>query len=618
MTATQPSMRSLSAALALAEEYGVPVFPCRPRAEIVNGKLREAKSPLTKHGFKDASTNLQCIDEWFKERPDALIGVPTGTGTKLLVVDIDPDAAEWYRENQTRLACARIHKTRRGHHLLYRMPDVPLGNETGNLPPGVDIRGVGGYVIWWPAHGLEAIGDLADLTEPPAWLMEMLKGPKKRRPLENPQRNGHAKYGHGFRHKALLRYASSLRHKGISGAPFEAALLAWNIETCDPPQDEAEVRRIARDYATKPEDPEDPEVAEARDAARGIKLPSLGDLSAMPAIEKAPLINELLFPGAWLVVGRPKIGKSWLILQLTLAVAEQGTFLGFNCTATDLEVLCIFGEDNDARIQSRLAALGVAKAPNNCHLINQERLSELAQRFADTLTFAQFLDIWLTEHPKIRLLVIDTETTVRQVWDGERVADATPRVTESDYKQTRTFDEMALRRGLVVLLVNHARKLTSGGEWTDIHELINRSNTALAGASGSIALADPPDADKFDPTQKTRVLGIRGRDLKEDLLLAVRQQPDMPYFTSDGPYAEVRQSELETELLQGLEELMPDTKPDEYVTTEELAACLGKNRGAVKKAVSRMLKKGHTRWKQSRVIVKRGKGGGLRLDPIEL
>jgi hypothetical protein len=29
-------------------------------------------------------------------------------------------------------------------------------------------------VIWWPAHGLQAVGDLEDLTEPPPWLLEQL------------------------------------------------------------------------------------------------------------------------------------------------------------------------------------------------------------------------------------------------------------------------------------------------------------------------------------------------------------------------------------------------------------------------------------------------------------
>jgi AAA domain len=129
------------------------------------------------------------------------------------------------------------------------------------------------------------------------------------------------------------------------------------------------------------------------DDVRGIKLASLNELAAHPAPAKVLLVKDLLYPGAWLLVGRPKIGKSWLLLQLALAVAESGTFLGFDCPATGAEVLCIFGEDDDSRIQDRLAALGVASAPSNCQVINQATLFALAKCFAPTFTFAQFLEL---------------------------------------------------------------------------------------------------------------------------------------------------------------------------------------------------------------------------------
>jgi AAA domain-containing protein len=347
-----------------------------------------------------------------------------------------------------------------------------------------------------------------------------------------------------------------------------------------------------------------------------IKLPSLSEMCATPAAPKVALISELLYPGAWLVVGRPKIGKSWLLLQVALAIAENGTFLGYPCQSEGADVLAIFGEDDDSRIQQRLAALGVARAPENCYVINQQSLFSLAKRFAaEEVTFAEFLESLLNQHPKVRLVIVDTETTARQVWAGERGQVGGPRVTETDYKQTRTFDELALRRQIVILLVNHASK-RKGNDWTDPHELINRANTALAGASGSITLVDPPDADPFDTKAKGRVLAIRGRDLKEDLLLAVHQRDDMPYFLSDGPYSEVRQTQVEAEILLALEELMIGLPAGQYVSNDEIAGALSKNRGTVKRAVSRMVAAGRTSWKKSRVVVKRGHGGGIRLDPL--
>jgi hypothetical protein len=68
----------LRAAVALAEK-GKPVFPCSP----------SNKRPITTNGFKDATTNIQQISDWWRKNPDALIGMPTGAITGVSVVDVD-------------------------------------------------------------------------------------------------------------------------------------------------------------------------------------------------------------------------------------------------------------------------------------------------------------------------------------------------------------------------------------------------------------------------------------------------------------------------------------------------------------------------------------------------
>ena len=61
----------LDAALDYADR-GVPVFPCK----------RKDKSPFTRNGFKDATTNEQQIREWWTKSPQAMIGVPTGRASR--------------------------------------------------------------------------------------------------------------------------------------------------------------------------------------------------------------------------------------------------------------------------------------------------------------------------------------------------------------------------------------------------------------------------------------------------------------------------------------------------------------------------------------------------------
>jgi hypothetical protein len=355
------------------------------------------------------------------------------------------------------------------------------------------------------------------------------------------------------------------------------------------------------------------------EAIRASAIPTLHDISTMAVSVKVPVIPDLLYPGAWLMVGRPKIGKSWLFLQLALAIAYGRRFLGYGCLSASTGVLAFFGEDDDARIQSRLKALDEIPAPANIHVVNQQQLIKLAKQFAEGLSFQEYLNIWLNEHKtfNVRTIIVDTETTIPQIWNAQRIApEALARVTETDYQQTRSFDELALRRQIVILLGNHTSKRHGRkGDWVDVHEFINRSNTAVAGVSGSIVLADDPDTEPYDTTNRHRVLGVRGRDLRDDVLLSVMQGTDTPYFESLGPYLEVRQTETEKEILTALERIMPTVEDGKYVTAEELAQEIDRKPGTIQRAISRMVQRHHVTWKDYCIVTRSGKKGGIRLIP---
>lgn len=158
---SSPVVKVPTAALALARQR-LPVFPCDPLT----------KRPLTEHGFKDATQDEAQITRWWRAYPQALIGVPTGAASGLVAIDVDPKGREWYWREKPRLGRYRLHQTRRGKHLLYRLNGEQIHNSTGELAAGVDIRGEGGFVIWWPAHGMMSLGEPGEL---PAWLVERLR-----------------------------------------------------------------------------------------------------------------------------------------------------------------------------------------------------------------------------------------------------------------------------------------------------------------------------------------------------------------------------------------------------------------------------------------------------------
>lgn len=130
-------MNNLLASALWYAEQGVDVFPCRPGEKV----------PATKHGLKDATADAETIREWWARIPRANIGL--ATGGMFDVLDID----DWLHVNTAVEAIIEegfgfVATPRGGSHIYLRASGD--GNAT-NLVPGVDFRGVGGYVLAPPS-----------------------------------------------------------------------------------------------------------------------------------------------------------------------------------------------------------------------------------------------------------------------------------------------------------------------------------------------------------------------------------------------------------------------------------------------------------------------------------
>lgn len=175
----------LNTALKYAEK-GYPVFPCRP----------SNKRPYTRHGFKDATTDVQQIISWWKRWPNAMIGLATGKVSGIWALDLDmpktpgEDSGEAYLEKLEE-AYGKLPPTwtqetpSGGKHHFFKMPgdgrSVP--NSTSKIGENIDVRGDGGYVIVAPSINARGgqysfTGKNKNIADAPEWLLRLARQPK--------------------------------------------------------------------------------------------------------------------------------------------------------------------------------------------------------------------------------------------------------------------------------------------------------------------------------------------------------------------------------------------------------------------------------------------------------
>jgi len=137
-TERRPPIGLVNAALWYASA-GLHVFPLLPRSKIPWSRSR---------GFKDATTDLDQIRAWWARVPYSNVGI--ATGHLVDVIDIDgPVGVQSWASTEPVATLGTVNTPRPGGTHLY-VPAGGGGNLAGILP-GVDMRGLGGYVVAPPS-----------------------------------------------------------------------------------------------------------------------------------------------------------------------------------------------------------------------------------------------------------------------------------------------------------------------------------------------------------------------------------------------------------------------------------------------------------------------------------
>lgn len=333
-------------ALDYAEILSWPVFPVK----------QTGKTPATKNGFLDATTDNIKIFNWWESEPYN-IGLPTGKESSVIVIDVDynKSGAIWLDENINELPKTVWSKTGNGEHIFFRYQEG-IKNSTGKLSPGVDVRGEGGYVILPPSKHVEGLYEWTNspfdyvLSELPGWLSSQLMIVK-----DKPKPDIDNIVIEGERNAVLTAMGGRLRRMGLNETEIFHALLEINKVRCVPLLEIPEVRNIAKSLSRyKPEEP----------FQMWIPPPRKLDKINWKETPKDPewFIDGLIAKGdIVLLVGEPEAQKSWLALSLAKTVAhDELSWLGM-AVDSDRPVIYVDEENHKTEIWRRLQRLGFDK-----------------------------------------------------------------------------------------------------------------------------------------------------------------------------------------------------------------------------------------------------------------
>lgn len=218
-------------------DYGFSVIPVE-----ADGKRPAC---VTWKPFQKRKPYAEELQQWFGQDPSQNIGIVCGSVSRLVVVDVDERNGGLDSVKQLHTPPTYMVRTPGGFHYYYRV--APELNVKKSSPlPGIDIQGEGSYVVAPPSKRsgaeYEALGDVQDIVEAPAWILAEAIGEKEK--LWQQVERG---VKEGSRNAVAASYTGKL-FRETDQEDWEqqvwSELKRANQEKFSPPLGEAELRRV--------------------------------------------------------------------------------------------------------------------------------------------------------------------------------------------------------------------------------------------------------------------------------------------------------------------------------------------------------------------------------------
>ena len=225
--------------------------------------------------------------------------------------------------------------------------------------------------------------------------------------------------------------------------------------------------------------------------------PSTISAADLQKIEYAPpefIVDSIFIPGCYLVVGKPKSKKSWLMLHIALQVARGGMVFGaFNAAKHEALYLDLEGSENGISQRLKMMHLLNESWPAGLHFGSSEQWN-----FRGVEALAQ-LDGYLTANPKIRFVIVDVLQNFREPIDARQPAYA------QDYNAIKPVQRLAHKHNIVICLIHHTRKAKGEDPFDEVS-----GTTGLTGAVDGTLIIRRADGD-----MNTTILETRFRNLPD-------------------------------------------------------------------------------------------------------
>ena len=251
--------------------------------------------------------------------------------------------------------------------------------------------------------------------------------------------------------------------------------------------------------------------AEHESAPNFMQTISMPELYEMVYPGKPPIIEHFLYPGTYLFVGAPKVGKSFMMAQIAYHVSS-GTPM-WNYSVRKGTVLYLALEDDYRRLQERLYRMfGTETTPDLFFSVASKSLNE---------GLLEQLDGFIREHHDTGLVIIDTLQKVREA-EGDTYSYA------RDYDIIAGLKAFADRTGICLILVHHTRKQKSD----DNFDRISGTNGLLGAADGAFIMYKNKRSD-CDAT-----IEVSGRDQPDKKFMLTRNKETLCWELSGEKYPE--------------------------------------------------------------------------------